>query len=57
MRQSLVAEDSNEYLGQGETLLILMQQHNMKEERILYPMADEVLARDSEQLLAQMKAL
>src|ERR1700690_210083 len=28
------------YAGVAETLLILMQQHNMKEENILYPMCD-----------------
>mgnify|MGYP002864561550 CR=1 FL=1 len=28
----------------GDTLLMLMQQHTMKEERVLYPMAENVLA-------------
>lgn len=30
--------------GAAETLLVLMQQHNLKEENILYPMCDRVLA-------------
>ncbi len=30
----------DEALGLSETLLMTMQQHNMKEENILYPMAD-----------------
>ncbi|TRZ68118.1 MAG: hemerythrin domain-containing protein, partial [Rhodocyclaceae bacterium] len=34
----------------AETLLILMQQHNMKEENILYPMCDQALAAQVEQL-------
>ncbi|MCC6901968.1 MAG: hemerythrin domain-containing protein, partial [Polyangiaceae bacterium] len=30
-------------LDQGDTLLMLIQQHNVKEEGILYPMCDSVL--------------
>lgn len=30
-------------LDHGDSLLMLIQQHNVKEERILYPMADQVL--------------
>ena len=40
-----VAEkDGEEYGGYAETLLIMMQQHNMKEENGLYPMCVEHLA-------------
>lgn len=35
------------YAGYAETLLIMMQQHNMKEENILYPMCDEQLAAET----------
>lgn len=38
------ASDGNGFFGALETLLILMQQHNMKEENILYPMCDRALA-------------
>jgi iron-sulfur cluster repair protein YtfE (RIC family) len=41
---SVVAADANGFCGTAETLLIMMQQHNMKEESILYPMCDRVLA-------------
>lgn len=34
----------DDYLGTSETLLVLMQQHNMKEEHILYPMCDRELS-------------
>lgn len=39
------AETANKKTFQGvtETLLILMEQHNMKEENILYPMCDQHL--------------
>ena len=57
MQQSLTDKDLEQYLGLSETLLILMQQHNMKEEKILYPMADRTLADDSERVLTQMQAI
>jgi len=41
-----------DYLGASETLLILMQQHNMKEENILYPMCSHQLP-DFEQLVPE----
>jgi hemerythrin-like domain-containing protein len=46
MRDAMDQQDSDEYLGVAETLLILMQQHNMKEEQILYTMMDQRLSED-----------
>lgn len=43
MGAALHAQDAETYLGVSETLLIMMQQHNVKEEQILYPMTDQVL--------------
>lgn len=40
MRAALARRDPEGFAGEAETLLILMQQHNMKEENILYPMCD-----------------
>lgn len=37
------AEDADEFAGAAETLLVLMHQHNAKEEHILYPMCDSAL--------------
>lgn len=37
-------EDADETLGLCETLLMIMQQHNSKEEQMLYRMADEMLS-------------
>ncbi len=53
MQTALQNKDNNNFLGASETLLILMQQHNMKEEQILYPMTDRFL--DPEQTIAGMK--
>jgi len=35
---ALAAKAQDEYLGLSETLMVMMQQHNMKEEMMLYPM-------------------
>ncbi|MEI6514011.1 MAG: hemerythrin domain-containing protein [bacterium] len=48
---ALVAQDSEAYQGEAETLLIMMQQHNMKEESILYPMCDQHLQNQTDTLL------
>jgi hypothetical protein len=49
--------DEAEYLAVSETLLLLMQQHNTKEEGILYPMADRILAASSPRILNRMQEL
>jgi len=51
---SLAARDAQDYSGNAETLLIMMQQHNMKEENILYPMCEQHLAGAPE-ILAQLR--
>lgn len=48
MRKALEEADLDSYSGEAETLFILMQQHNMKEESILYPMCDTKLARPTD---------
>lgn len=47
MAQAVGRCDANGFSGLAETLLVLMQQHNMKEENILYPMCDRTLAGQS----------
>jgi len=42
--EAIAAGDLSEVLDQGDTLLMLTQQHNVKEEQILYPMAQQHLA-------------
>jgi len=54
MLDALAHEDRERYLGLSETLLVMMQQHNIKEEQILYPMSDQVLANKSQTLLRDM---
>ena len=49
--------DSETYSGVAETLLMLMQQHNMKEENILYPMCAQSLGDEAEHLGAKIDAM
>ncbi len=44
MQEALASSNSDAFGGAAETLLILMQQHNLKEENVLYPMCDSALA-------------
>ena len=41
--QTIASKDKPQTLGLIDTLMILIQQHNMKEEQILYPMMDGAL--------------
>jgi hemerythrin-like domain-containing protein len=43
--------DADEFLGLGETLNLLVQQHNMKEEQVLYALLDEALGAEGVRLL------
>jgi hemerythrin-like domain-containing protein len=52
---ALAAGDVETYAGDAETLLIMMQQHNMKEENILYPMCDQHLAWEVEHILPALR--
>ena len=55
LERAVATDDEEEYLGFSETLLVMMQQHNMKEEQILYPMADQ--ATDTADVLGRMREL
>lgn len=54
MEKSISGGDVDNYAGQSETLLIMMQQHNHKEEGILYPMCDDALSSDNGALAEQL---
>ncbi|MFZ5524585.1 MAG: hemerythrin domain-containing protein [Pseudomonadota bacterium] len=56
MSGALNKRDAQGYGGLSETLLIVMQQHNLKEEQMLYPIADHFLATQRETLLDSIKS-
>ncbi|MCW8929701.1 MAG: hemerythrin domain-containing protein [Gammaproteobacteria bacterium] len=43
INKASVSKDKDQFLALTETLMVTMQQHNMKEEQILYPMTDQSL--------------
>lgn len=53
--EAISAHDADEYSGYAETLHIMTQQHNMKEENVLYPMCDQHLAAQSSALMVKMR--
>jgi len=55
LNNALIAQDKNSFLTLSDTLMVLMQQHNMKEEMMLYPMSAQHLpdAKQVEQKLQQ----
>jgi hemerythrin-like domain-containing protein len=50
MEEALAARERQQFLGLGETLMLLTQQHNMKEENILYPIMDQMLPEQADLL-------
>lgn len=56
MGRALAAGDADLVLDHGDTLLMITQQHNRKEEGVLYPMCDRVLVAELGELLAEVEA-
>jgi len=51
-------QDRDAYLSLSESMMILLQQHNMKEEQMLYAMADRVFSPElKEETVAAMKEM
>jgi len=57
MQTAVEANDNNKFFGLSETLMILMQQHNMKEEQMLYTMIEQHLGNDSEHIISRMRTV
>lgn len=54
--EAAAAQQRETYLGTCDTLLVLMEQHNLKEENILYPMCDQAVGHDAA-LLEQLEQI
>ena len=52
---ALNLRDADDYAGHSETLLIMLQQHNIKEENVLYPMCDQQLVGQVSELLPLLR--
>ena len=57
MCEAVVQHDADEFFGHADTLRIMMHQHNMKEESILYLMTDRVLAERRNEIIDAMREI
>ena len=57
LASSLEEQNKDKFLGTSETLMILLQQHNMKEEQMLYPMAQQHLSADADRIVDMMQSI
>ncbi len=57
MGEALEAGNKDKFFGLAETLMILMQQHNMKEEQMLYSMAQQHLSAESDRIVNMMESM
>ncbi len=57
MGEAIDSDNKDKFFGLSETLMILMQQHNMKEEQMLYPMAQQHLTSDSDRIVDMMESM
>lgn len=57
LEQALQRQERDEALGVIETLMTMIQLHNVKEEQILYPMADRFLQPRREALMERVRNL
>ncbi|MBW2390000.1 MAG: hemerythrin domain-containing protein [Deltaproteobacteria bacterium] len=56
LSEAVAAQDGERFLGLSETLMMLVQQHNMKEEQMLYPMCDRALT-DTSSIIARLEKI
>lgn len=56
MRSAIEQKEKDRFFSVSETLMILMQQHNMKEEQMLYTMAQQHLGDDADHIISRMRS-
>jgi len=58
LAEAIESQDRDAYLSLCESMMILLQQHNMKEEQMLYAMCDRILPPELKtETLEKMKAV
>lgn len=57
MEDAVEQSDNDKFFGLSETLMILMQQHNMKEEQMLYTMIQQHMGDDADHIISRMRSL
>lgn len=56
LSDTVLARDMGSFVQHAESLLLTLHQHSEKEEGVLYPMIERVLARSSAELVGAMRA-
>ncbi len=57
MKVTLDEKNRDEFFSVADTLMILLQQHNMKEEQMLYTMCDRFLGAQADEIVEKMQAV
>ena len=57
MHKALNEGKHDDFFGIGESFMIMLQQHNMKEEQMLYPMIDRALEGDAKIMIQTLKEM
>lgn len=57
MKKDMDEKNKDHFFGLSESLMMIIQQHNMKEEQMLYAMADNHLGAEAQNVIEKMKEL
>ncbi len=55
--EAIEADNRDKFFGLTETMMIMLQQHNMKEEQVLYSMAQQHLSAEAAQIIDMMESM
>ena len=55
--EALQDDNKDRFFGLTETMMIMVQQHNMKEEQMLYTMIQQHMSAENDQLVMMMDAM
>ena len=55
--EALQDDNKDRFFGLTETMMIMLQQHNMKEEQMLYTMIQQHMSAENDQLIMMMDAM
>ncbi len=55
--EAIEADNREKFFGLTETMMIMLQQHNMKEEQMLYSMAQQHLSADAPLIIDMMESM
>ena len=57
MAKAIEEKNKDKFFGNSETLMILMQQHNMKEEQLIYTLANQHLGDEASYVISRMRSV